>query len=212
MHDFNRYFESLGIEHGTRHAAEDSTTVLYRRVLGSAWQELPETVRRIHDAAATVAWRGRARVTRGTGVLARLVGGLFRFPRASDDVSVVVEFRRDQGRETWVRDFAGRRFSSMQFEGRGAHEGLLCERFGPFTFGLATIVENGQLRLPVRRWSMLGLQLPLWLAPQSHAREFGENGRFHFDVDISLPMIGPVVRYQGYLAAPTPSRHSRAPN
>ena len=201
MNDFNRYFESLGIEHGTRHAAADSTPILYRRVLGSAWLELPESVRRIHDAVSTVPWRGRARVTRGTSVLARLVGGLFRFPRASDDVSVVVDFHRDHGRETWIRNFAGRRFSSVQFEGHGAYEGLLCERFGPFTFGLATVVENGSLRLPVRRWSMLGLRLPLWLAPQSHAREFEENGRFHFDVDISLPLGGPVVRYQGYLVA-----------
>ena len=201
MHDFNRYFESLGIEHGTRHAAADATAVLYRRVLGSAWLDLPDTVRRAHDAASTGSWRGRARVTRGTGVLARLVGALFRFPRASDDVGVVVEFRRERGRETWIRNFGGRRFSSVQFEGRGAYEGLLCERFGPFTFGLATVIENGQLRLPVRRWCMLGLRLPLWLAPQSHAREFDEDGRFNFDVDISLPFIGPVVRYRGYLAA-----------
>ena len=199
MNDFNRFFESLGIEHGTRHTAADSTTVLYRRVLGNAWLELPEAVRRIHDAALTRSWHGRARVTRGTNVLARLVGGLFRFPRASDDVRVVVEFQRDDGRETWIRSFAGRRFSSVQFEGRGAYEGLLCERFGPFTFGLATVVENGQLRLPVRRWSMLGLKLPLWLAPQSQAREFAEDGSFHFDVSISLPCIGQVVRYQGYL-------------
>jgi len=201
MNDFNRYFESLGIEHGTRHVADDSATILYRRVLGAAWLKLPESIRRVHDGTSSGSWRGRARVTRGTSVLAGLVGGLFRFPRASDDVGVVVEFQREHGRETWIRNFAGRRFSSVQYEGRGAYEGLLCERFGPFTFGLATVIENGHLRLPVRRWSLLGLRLPLWLAPQSNAREFDVDGRFHFDVDISLPFIGQVARYQGYLAA-----------
>lgn len=198
MQDFERFFESLGLEHDVRFAAPDSDNSLYRRVLEKAWLDLPASVRRIHRDTSTRKWRGRARVTRGNNPVANLVGALFRFPRASADVGVTVEFCRTQGRETWIRNFDGRRFRSVQYQGNGKYEGLLCERFGPFTFGLGTVVENGRLRLPVRRWSILGAQLPLWLAPQSNAYEFDDDGTFRFHVDISLPLIGLVVRYEGY--------------
>jgi hypothetical protein len=176
-------------------------------VLGQAWPALPDSVRRMHSHASTRKWRGRARVTRGKNPLAKLLGALFRFPPASNDVGVTVEFQRANGRETWVRDFEGRRFSSVQYQGDGACEGLLCERFGPFTFGLGTVVENGRLCLPVRRWDLLRVRLPLWLAPQSNAYEFEDDGTFHFHVDISLPFIGLLVRYEGYFDEELPVAH-----
>ena len=39
------------------------------------------------------------------------------------------------------------------------------------------------------------------LAPKSQTAEFvDEDGRFRFDVAISVPLVGPVVRYRGWLA------------
>lgn len=222
MKDFNRYFASLGIRTGVREQASGSKASLYQRVLGDAWFQLPETLRTLHGEFSTTPdpvevpttkWRGRARVTRGGGVLAKLVCSVFGFPPASDDVDVTVEFQRKQGRETWVRDFAGSRFSSVQYAGRGAYEGLLCERFGPFRFGLGTVVEEGVLHLPIRRWDCLGLRLPLWLAPGSNTREFESDGRFRFRVDLSLPVIGPLVCYDGYFDEElSASTTDRAPN
>ncbi len=198
MSDFQYYFDNLGINQDVRYEAADSHSSLYRRVIGRAWLALPPSVRQLHGSTETRQWRGRAKVSRGTNVLARTIGAIFRFPKASDDVEVTVEFRRENGRETWIRNFAGRRFSSVQYQGVGAWDGLLCERFGPFTFGLATVVESGKLLVPIRRWSFLGLRLPLWLAPQSSTYECDDNGRFRFHVDIGLPLIGHVVRYEGY--------------
>jgi hypothetical protein len=206
MQDFNGFFESLGIEHGVRQGKPASSGSLYQRVLAGAWQKLPGSLRRLHGALPassassqlpTTKWRGRGRVTRGRNVLAKLVCAVFRFPQASDDVEITVEFQRNNGRETWVRDFAGQRFASVQYEGRGRFEGLLCERFGPFTFGLGTVVDNGVLRLPIRCWDFLGLRMPMWLAPNSNTCEFDKDGVFHFHVDLSLPLVGPLVRYEG---------------
>lgn len=204
MKDFDRFFDSLGLEHDVRFNSANSANSLYQRVLGNAWLDLPDSVRRIHGDTSTRKWRGRARVTRASNTLAKLIGTLFRFPKAGDDIGVTVEFHRKSGRETWTRNFAGRRFSSVQYQGRGAYEGLLCERFGPFTFGLATVVENDRLRVPVRRWSMLGVRLPLWLAPRSNTYECEEDGTFQFYVDISLPLVGLVVRYEGYINEEVP--------
>jgi len=76
---------------------------------------------------------------------------------------------------------------------------LLCERFGPFAFGLALVLEGERLKLVVRRWSFLGLQLPRALAPGGEAYEHAADGRFNFHVEITLPVVGLIVRYRGWL-------------
>ncbi len=50
-----------------------------------------------------------------------------------------------------------------------------------------------------RRWSLLGLPLPRALGPIAIAYESAEDGRFHFHVEIRLPLVGLLVRYQGWL-------------
>jgi hypothetical protein len=122
------------------------------------------------------------------------------FPRAARGASTSVRFEAREGVETWTRIFAGRIMRSRQSQGEGRWEGLLCETFGPFTFGLAVLTGDGRLRLVLRRWTFLGLPLPIWLAPQGHAIESEQDGRFRFDVAIRLPLIGPIVRYRGWLA------------
>ncbi len=221
MKDFNGFFESLGIRYGMREQRSVANGSLYQRLLAGSWTSLPQSLRRLHgqypdvteDSLPTTTWRGRACVSRGGSLLARIVCGAFGFPPASDDVDVRITFQRENGSETWVRDFDGHRFASVQYEGRGAYEGLLCERFGPLTFGLALCVNDGVLTLPIRRWDAFGLRLPLWLAPKSDASEFDRDGVFHFRVDLALPLVGQLVRYEGYfyqgLPAPSMSREAQ---
>ena len=153
----------------------------------------------MHDIAATTTVRGRAEIDRGKGPLARIAAVLVGFPPAGKDVPVEVRFEPKNGGELWTRTFAGHAFSSVQEEGRGRFEGLLVERFGPIAFGLAVIVEDGRLRLVLRRWTALGIPLPLFLAPRSNAFEEEADGRFRFHVEIAHPLTGLIVRYRGWL-------------
>ena len=41
--------------------------------------------------------------------------------------------------------------------------------------------------------------MPIALAPWITAGEHGADGRFHFDVAVAMPLIGPVVHYRGWL-------------
>lgn len=110
-----------------------------------------------------------------------------------------VTFDRANGVERWRRDFGTQRLTSIQYEGRGRYERLLCERFGPFAFGMALVVGEGQLRFVVRRWSFLGVPLPRRLAPRGGSFEFEAEGRFRFHVEIVVPFVGPIVNYSAYL-------------
>lgn len=182
---------------------------LYRRLLGPAWHELPPAVRALHGSPLTACFGGRARVTRGPGWRARLAAAAFGFPRAGDDVPVAVTFERAHGTETWVRHFAGRVMASRQREGHGSWSGLLVERFGPVSAGLALTVEDGRLHMRVRRWSFLGMPMPMAWAPSGDAFEAERDGTFCFHVEIAHPLTGPVVTYRGWLR-PNPRETVRA--
>jgi hypothetical protein len=190
---FEAAFAPLAVRHGeVEHKAPPP---LYARVLGERFHALAPTLRRMHAPLRDGGAAGLARVERGRQPLARLVAALFRFPRAGEAVPVHVSFSEGPEGEAWTRDFDGRRFSSRLSQ-RGD---LLVERFGALRFGFRLPVRDGGLEMVMARWWLGPVPLPLALAPKSLAREWEAEGRFHFDVPISLPLIGLVVRYTGWL-------------
>jgi hypothetical protein len=141
---------------------------------------------------------GEAIVERGVHPLAGPIANLIGFPKQGSS-ALRVEFRADSRGEIWRRSFGRQSFESVQYAGRGRSDALLCERFGPLEFAMALVLDGSVLRLVLRRWSVLGLALPLWLAPRSVAFEHEQDGKFHFHVEIGHPLVGLIVRYRGFL-------------
>lgn len=198
---FEAAFRPLAIRTGIRrHRAGDRGLPLYRRVLGDAWAALPPAVAAMHSVSGgEYQVSGRARVERGKGLLASMVAAVIGFPKAAEDIPVSVTFTVEDGRETWVRDFGGRRFLSRQLEGTGRHVHLLAEQFGPVRVYIALVPESGRMRLVIRGWQIFGVTLPLFLAPDGETFEEERDGRFHFHVEIGGPLTGLIVRYTGWL-------------
>src|SRR5262249_52571506 len=115
------------------------------------------------------------------------------------DVPVKVEFRQKDGGELWERDFAGIKFSTFQWEGKGFYDKLLMEKFGAFAFAMALVLDGGKLKLVPRHWKFLGVPMPLSLAPFGDTFEYAENDTFHFSVEMRHILTGLIVRYQGWL-------------
>ena len=178
---------------------------LFQQVLGQGFHDLPPAVQATHDHAGPRRWSGHAQVTRGTGLLSRLIAMTFRFPQAGSDIPVTVLKTPDADGEIWDRRFGAGLFRSHL---RSTPSGL-TERFGPMTFLLGLHVAENALHFPVRAGWFLGLRLPRILLPQSVAREYAANNRFRFDVALNAPLGGGlIVRYQGYL---TPDAHPDLP-
>jgi len=66
---------------------------------------------------------------------------------------------------------------------------------------MALVVDGQTLLYVVRRWALLGIPMPRFLGPRSTAVEAGTMGKFTFDVAISHPFTGLIVRYRGLLTA-----------
>jgi hypothetical protein len=171
------------------------TIPLYRRLLGQRFEQLPARVRELHDVTGASVWTGRANVERGRSRLSNLVATLFGLPPAGRDQALEVSFMPDGGTELWTRRFGSALFRSLQYE-RG---GLLNERVGPstFVFALATSADGMALKLQAVRF--LGVLLPRFLAPAVFTFESEREGHYHFEVEASLPLLGRIVRYEGWL-------------
>jgi hypothetical protein len=173
---------------------------LYRVVLGTSFDLLPEPLRRMHSPAKGLIARGVARVDGADRLIGRIVAAMFGLPAAGENLPVSVKMTPAFGQERWTRDFGGKRFESVL--STAAMPNRLIERFGPFSFVLDVPVgPSGVLGMPIRAWRLGPIPLPRFLAPLSTATEdVDNNGRFRFDVEMRLPLgLGRLVRYRGYL-------------
>jgi len=199
--DYEVLFNERAIHTGIRES-DEVPAPLYERNLGPAFDRLPLPLRDMHNIAAEdkVA-EGTADVDVGNNVFARPIHAVIGFPKAGRDIPVRVRFQPRNGGEIWLRDFAGRKFSSFQWEGHGRSDKLILEKFGPVTVALALVIDGDKLRIIVRRCSVFGIPIPLFLAPNGDTYEYvDENGSFCFHVEIKLFPVGPIVRYRGRLA------------
>jgi hypothetical protein len=197
--DYEALFEKRTIYTGTRNEPLAHEAGLFERLLGDAWHGVPGAVRRLHTFSSIQVAEGRCRIERGRGLLSNLIATLFRFPRASTDLCVSVRFEYLAGVEKWTREFGSERLTSTLRSGHDRSEHLLCERLGPFEFAQALVLDDTRLRLVLRRWTICGIPLPLWLAPRSDSHESEQDGRFCFHVEVSHPLVGLIVRYEGWL-------------
>jgi hypothetical protein len=124
-------------------------------------------------------------------------------------MQVTIAFSTDvDGRDSWLRDFDGRRYSSTMEPGTGHRVGLLVERQQLFTWIFRLSVDRDRrLILDVVAAALLGIPIPSTLAPRCHAFETGADGKFTFDITVDMPIFGRLIRYWGVMdlpAAPDP--------
>jgi hypothetical protein len=168
---------------------------LYRRVLGSRFDEMPARVRELHDVQGVRVWAGMADVERGRSLVSRIAALVSGLPPEGRDQPLRVTFERVGSSENWSRQFGGSPFRSVQYE-RG---GSLCERVGPTTFVFRPIASAEGLVLRLDGFRVLGVPLPRLLHPIVRTFEGERDGRYHFEVEARLPLFGLLVRYGGWL-------------
>ncbi len=177
---------------------------LYRRVLGAGFDRLPPQIRQMHDIAVPSMAEGVAEVTRGQSMIARLIGWLAHLPDAGSDIPVQVLFAPRGGAEFWRRSFGGSGFQSVLGPAPG-RAGFAIERLGPMRFLLAVPVDDEGLSMVLEGMSVFGVPVPRALWPRVRATERVVDGRFAFDVALSAPVGGLIIRYRGQLRPPRPA-------
>lgn len=171
---------------------------VFARALGADFDALPSPLRALHETPGRSLWRGMARVDGPEGPLAAVVGQVIGFPGRDGEAPVQVSIDADGGRSIWRRRIGPARFTSILSRPKG--EGRISERFGLITVALRLAVESERLVYRVEGWRLGPIPLPRALAPRTRTHEAVDaEGRFTFDVEISMPIAGRIVRYRGWL-------------
>lgn len=171
------------------------TVPLFAQVLGPAFEQLAPQVRALHSIAERQRWRGQGEVLRGSHWLVAPCAWLARLPPTST-VPVTVEFVVDAAGERWNRQFGRARMASRLW----LRQGSLYEQLGAVRFRFGLREEAGQVFWRAERaWAFGLLPLPARWFTRVHCREREHAGRYEFLVDVSMPLIGRLIRYEGWL-------------
>ena len=180
--------------------SDRAAPTLFQQALGAAYYSLAPSVRRLHGIRGQLRYKGVASIERGSGPLARLCARIAGLPDAASDAPTTVDFIADARGETWRRDFGGRRMASALTY----RDGLLCERLGPLQFRYFLHAREGALWWQVAGVTLSGfLPLPARLFDGVRCREREFEGRYEFLVEAQLPLVGRIIRYEGWLLPET---------
>lgn len=157
----------------------------------------------MHEITAPATAEGRAEITRGRSVVSGVVGWLARLPAAGSDIPVTVLFIPRDGTELWRRTFGRSSFQTVLSTAPG-RPGYLVERLGMMRFLLKVSVDNRGLSMILAGMTVLGVPVPRMLWPRIAATERVEDGLFAFDVSVSAPIGGLIIRYRGRLRPSVP--------
>ena len=171
---------------------------LFARALGTDFDALPAPIRALHESLGLSLWRGECRCDGPANPLAALVGRIIGFPGRSGMEPVEVSIDADGRRSIWRRRIGPARFQSVLSNPRAG--GRMTERFGLVSVELGLHRQADRLIYDVLGWRLGPIPLPRVLAPRTTTHEAVDaEGRFTFDVEIGLPLLGRIVHYRGWL-------------
>lgn len=196
--DYMALFKGREIYAGFRNDS-DSDAPIFETVAGSAYDELPPSLQLFHSQTGPHHWRGQASAIAASNPLGKLIARIVGLTLKTGDWPLDVHVHQDAGGEVWERKFGERRFKSRFSAGKDKNERLLVEQFGPAKIALACIIENGRLHLIPRRINVFGIPIPRFMLPKEDSYEYEQNGKFHFNINVKVPLAGRIAHYRGWL-------------
>ena len=166
---------------------------LYRLACGDPFNCLPDVLRAFHSLPSGGQARGELTITRGPGRIRGKCADLMRLPPAGEGVAVRLEVQVHAERERWIRDFGAHRLVTEQW----CRSGLLVEAAGPMWFGFRLTADETRMEFAMERCWLLGLPLPLFLAPRVDAVVTGRASGWWTVVNVRVPLLGLLARYEG---------------
>lgn len=179
-------------------------TPLYKEVLGGDYDRLPAIIQAMHNVQGRHSARGRGRVRRSTHLPGRWIATLLGMPAEAEDIAVETSFALEQGVESIIRDYNGSILVTHQamVQGNSGTRPMLLERFGPAKLFIRLEGNEEGITFHLQRCSLLGLPLPWFLSPRLTARERVTQGKYHYFVQVGLPLLGRLIEYEGFLEPP----------
>jgi len=171
---------------------------LYQQVMGAGFAQLPASLQRFHTLGGSHTLFGAVEVGAPASLAAKLIARCLGAPLQAVKGPIRFELRADPASEVWTRHFPGKTMASRLM----LDSGQLVERLGAARLGFELRASPEKLEMKLIRLHFFGVPCPRWLLPAIVAEETATAGRLHFHVRASLPLVGLVTSYHGYLDLP----------
>lgn len=171
---------------------------LFQQIMGDEFGKLDAALKRFHSLQGHYELEGRVQTDAPQTWAARLLALTMGTPRTASEGAVHFELQASPRAETWTRIFPAQVMRSTM----GARGAYLVEKLGPARLYFELQAVDGRFRMQLQRLVFLGIPCPGWLAPRIMAEEAGGGDRLHFLIEASVPLIGVVASYRGYLILP----------
>jgi hypothetical protein len=168
---------------------------MYEALMGTSFPRLSPPVQAFHRLRGSHVLHGWVETEAPRTFLAKLMGRCLGTPLLPSTGAIRFELDAHTDHEVWVRHFP---MNTMMSRMRLVY-GELTESLGPTRLHFCLEEVEGRLVMRLTRLRFLGLPCPRWAMPVVIAEEDGSGDRLHFNVRASLPLVGQVAGYRGYL-------------
>jgi len=175
---------------------------------GDEFNSLHPLLRDMHTQGAVL--KGKVHISVGGGLgkyIGKAIAKKLGIPLAPSEQDFEVTVSHTNTMLNWTRRFGKSAVALSKFEPIGNKTtGYWLENTGVLTLALTVdIIEGGWYWRCLKAW-VKDIRVPLFLFPKTTAFKRIENGKYRFYVELSLPLLGKVLAYQGDLEAAISSR------
>ena len=175
-----------------------TTPSIYEQAMGSGFSQLASAIQRFHGLTGRHKLHGWVSTEAPATLLGKLLAMLLGAPTKTGKGPIKFVLDAQGAKEVWTRHFPFKTMASTLSE----EGGRIVERLGVARLSFHLAASEGMLVLRLQDMRFLGLPCPRCLMPAVLAEETGGENKLHFKVMASLPFIGRVVSYNGYLNVP----------
>ncbi|MES2772155.1 MAG: DUF4166 domain-containing protein [Pseudomonadota bacterium] len=172
---------------------------MYSALMGDAFNRLANPIQQFHTFAGHHEFRGVVEVASPASFIAKLLAVFLGAPLKATQGPIRFELWAKPDTETWTRFFPGKTMRSTLTKSGNR----ITERLGASLLTFELLEVEGALEMRLEKLYFLGIRCPVWLMPELTARETGEDQKLHFHIQASVPLVGRVANYTGYLIIPS---------
>lgn len=172
-----------------------SAPSMYRAVMGDAFDRLAAPIKEFHTLAGSHTLRGEVSVGAPASILAKVLAIFLGAPLKAQRGAIRFDLVAEPNTESWTRVFPNKTMHSTLER----TDNRITERLGVARLAFELLEINGALEMRLETLHFFGVSCPKWLMPVVIAKETGEVHKLHFHIQASVPIIGMVTSYTGYL-------------
>ncbi|WNZ55681.1 DUF4166 domain-containing protein [Microbulbifer sp. MKSA007] len=174
---------------------------------GPDFNKLNPLLQRLHTKGAKLS--GEVKVQFGSGlagIIGKRIAGKLGVPQNTRESPFSVNIQHTQHKLIWSRTFSNSHSMTSEFVPIGTREkaGYWIEKTGIINIRLGVSIEEGNWFWAPQSVSILHIPIPSVLRPRIVAGKSIINNQYHFEVSISLPIIGFSFGYSGILREQLP--------